>query len=257
LIGIVITADAIVSNKIALSFGTRSTKLLPAQTATVDQEQSRKLGGYSSGNVRKEHDETSQGSGDDDGGRVVHETFEKMLDYSCIEDQVQMGMLLFKKGSKQIKGLKTCLRLHEESVDRDKEVARIVASKGYQHGLKLASGVVLGLNRFSVQARGRRGEKGIEKDVGEISSRAGLVASIWAVTVVAERVEDKVLGIGHGGTAGAREMDKRDYGTLEPDTKAVFAGYGRAEGFENRDEGRQLVRIALDVVAKDGAQFVV
>lgn len=51
-------------------------------------------------------------------------------------------------------------------------------------------------------------------------------------------------------------MDKGYDGTLEPDRKTVLGGYGRAEGFENRDEGRQLVRMRLDVVAVDGAQFI-
>ena len=83
-----VTANAIVSNKIALSFGTRSTELLPAQASTVDQEQPWKLGGYSSGDVWEQHDETPQGGGDNNGGRVVHEAFEKMLDHGCIEDQV-------------------------------------------------------------------------------------------------------------------------------------------------------------------------
>ena len=101
------------------------------------------------------------------------------------------------------------------------------------------------------------GEQSVEKDVGETCSSAGLVASILAVRVVAERVEDKVLGIRHGGAAGGRQMDEGYDGTLEPDGKTVFGGYGRTEGFEDRDEGRQLVRSGLDMLGKEGAQFVV
>lgn len=44
---------------------------------------------------------------------------------------------------------------------------------------------------------------------------------------------------------------------MEPDSKAVFAGYGRAEGFKNRDEGWQLVWTGLDMLGEDGTQFVV
>jgi len=77
-----------------------------------------------------------------------------MLDYSGVEDQVQMGMLLFKDGSKQIEGWHACLGLYEEMVNRDEKVAGILASKGDQHGLKLASGVVLSLDGRSVGTRG-------------------------------------------------------------------------------------------------------
>lgn len=168
-----------------------------------------------------------------------------------------MSMLLFEEGSKQIKSLQTSFRPYEEIVNRDKEVTGILASKGYQHGLKLEGGVVLGLNRRSVRVRGRMGEQSVEQDVGETGSSVGLVASSLAVSVVAERVEDKVLGIRHGGAAGARQTDKGYDGALEPDGEAVFAGYGRAEGFENRDEGWQLVWTGLDMLGEDGTQFVV
>lgn len=57
-----VTTNAIVSNKIALSFGAGSTELLPAQAAAVDQEQPRKLRCYSGRNVWEQHDEASQSS---------------------------------------------------------------------------------------------------------------------------------------------------------------------------------------------------
>lgn len=90
-----------------------------------------------------------------------------------------------------------------------------------------------------------------------MGSSASLVTGILALSVICERVEDKVLSVRHGNSAGVRQMDKGYDGTLEPDRKTVLGGYGRAEGFENRDEGRQLVRMRLDVVAVDGAQFIV
>lgn len=180
-----------------------------------------------------------------------------MLDYSGVEYQVQMGVLLFKKGSKQIEGLHTCLEPYEESINRDEKVAGVLASKGYQHRLELMSGVVLSLDRRSVRTRTCMGEQRVEEDVGEMGSSASLVASILAVIVICERVEDKVLSIRHGNSAGARQMDKGYDGTLEPDSKTFFAGYGRAKGFQNRDEGGQLVRMRLDMVAEDGAQFIV
>ena len=60
-----------------------------------------------------------------------------------------------------------------------------------------------------------------------MNSGTGLVASIWAVRIVAERVDNKILGVRHGGSTGGRLVDERYEDIPKPKSNVVVAGYGR------------------------------